>query len=171
MYAFESKTTLESKTIPGVSFTIRKMTDARRAKFRLQNADILAELTSKFEQRDAPGITDVAKHRAGLEIEIFLADKINPAWLSWGLISVSGVIADGADVTPANLADGPEELYNEIVGAIKTIAQMTEAEIKNLLSPTTSGLPVVGETSDTTAPDANGMAISEPETVVSISQS
>jgi hypothetical protein len=61
-----------------------------------------------------------------------LESEINLTYLGWGLKSIGGLTIDGADTTPEMLASrGPEDLFQEVLRAIRTQAGLTPEERKN----------------------------------------
>ena len=119
---YESSTTVESKTRPGVSFAIRRMSFARRVDLTRR----LREVIQKIEFLEAG-----SDPRESVEAAL-LAAEIDKSYLLWGLAEVTGLDVDGQPATPERLAAaGPEDLSREIVAAIKAECGLTEAERKN----------------------------------------
>jgi hypothetical protein len=119
---YTSSVTYESKTAPGVRFTIARMTFGRRI-----------ELTKR--------IRDLARRIEFLEAGSDLREKIEATvlerevervYLEWGLKEVTGLVIDGKEAGPSELIEsGPEELCQEIVAAIKAECGLSEEERKN----------------------------------------
>jgi hypothetical protein len=183
---FVSQIRKESKTFPGVFYTLNKMSEARRANLRLR----IAEPTSKIrnllremgkieesypptqENRPEAVMDDLMK--LADQMEELSASKINPEWLKWGCKKIEGLEIDGVEATPELLiTDGPPILFAEIVDEIKRLAQLNGDEEKNSASPTTSGAVTDGTSSDSSAATASSTASSEvpTEIVENISQS
>jgi hypothetical protein len=119
---YESCTTIESKSRPGVAFTIRRISFERRVELTRR----LRELIQRVEFLEAG--TDP---REGIEAAL-LATEIDKSYLLWGLAEVTGLEIDGQAATPEVLvAAGPEDLSREIVAAIRAECGLTEAERKN----------------------------------------
>lgn len=58
--------------------------------------------------------------------------EVNRLYLTWGLVEVSGLEIDGAQATPAALAErGPEDLFREALTAVKAETGLSGAERKN----------------------------------------
>ncbi len=92
------------------------------------------------------------------EIDIINAIHVDPVYLKYGLVSVNGITDDNdKPFTPNSLYDeGPEELCQEIVAAIKELSGVApRSDRANLESPTTFGAAEGGQMSDTIAPSAN----------------
>lgn len=172
----------ESKVFPGVSYVLNKMSEARRAQLRL----LIAEPTSRIRNllREMGALEDKYPASSRPEevnnellvlsdkMEQISSDEINPKWLKWGLKSLDGIEIDGVPATADSLlADGPPALFMEIVDEIKRIAQLSGEEEKNSVSPTTSGEPTGGETTNTSAVGANSSDPITPEIAPSTSQS
>ena len=61
-----------------------------------------------------------------------LSHEIEKLYLEWGLRAVEGLEIDGRPATPqALIADGPEDLCQEIAAAIKGECGLSEDERKN----------------------------------------
>ena len=127
---YESGVEVASERLPGVRFVIERMSFGRR----LELIRELREWLGKLEF--------VAAGPAGPQREAgsaLLAGEIDRIYLRWGLRDVTGLEIDGAPVTTENLlAKGPEALVEEILGAIRREAGLSEAERKNCESPSIS---------------------------------
>lgn len=130
-----------------VFFTLRKMTEGRRNELRLATAEHnkkLREATAKIAMlvADVPEDAKIADLEPGKrteylnalsEQEQIIAD-LDRTWLTWGLLSIEGLKdGDNKDLNTADLLidEGPEELFKEIVGMIRSEATLTEAQSKN----------------------------------------
>lgn len=167
-----STLTIGSLAFPGVTFTLKKMSEARRADFRLRMASVQAKLRDLLREAQALGesvnkngqdgmdsktanrIDDINADVAGL-----LATEMDPEYVRWGLKRIEGLTGedeDGNDIalTTADqlIADGPPELFAEICAAIRAASTMSEEELKNFRLPSISG----------TLTDGNGQSISVP---------
>jgi len=119
---YESVEVVESQLAQGVTFTIAKMSYGRRVELMRK----IRELSRKLEFFNAGSEPGDKMDAALLEAEI------NRLYLRWGLRSVSGLTLDGAEATPDLLAEnGPEDLFQEALAAIRAQAGLTEAERKN----------------------------------------
>ena len=119
---YASSRTVESQKVPGVRFTVLKMSFGRRTELMgrvrelARRAEFLAAGESAGERMDA------ALARA----------QIDRLYVSWGLQAIVGLKVDGVEATPEILADaGPEELFREAVGLVRRETGLDEAERKN----------------------------------------
>ncbi|MDQ2776230.1 MAG: hypothetical protein M3Y57_15130 [Acidobacteriota bacterium] len=111
----------ESREVPGVRYTIRRVSLAQR----IELVKSVRELCLKHEFLKAG---DTADH-----MESWLADLlVRKLYLEWGLAEISGLRIDGKAATAADLiAKGPEKLSDEIIESIKSEIGLTEDERKN----------------------------------------
>ncbi len=128
---YESSVEIASESIPGVRFTVERMSFGRRLDLirRLKGpAGRLAFLSA------APAADPAQQAEAAL-----LAGEINRLYLDWGLRKVTGLEIDGQEPSPEVLLErGPEGLVQEILNAIRREAGLSEAESKNSESPSIS---------------------------------
>lgn len=119
---YTSVLTRASEVMPGVEFTIVKLSFARR----MELARRVLELSRQMEFRAAgEGVEDAIEAN-------LLSCEIDRLYLRWGLAEISGLVIDGLDATAELLAErGPEELADEIVAAVKAQCGLTESERKN----------------------------------------
>jgi hypothetical protein len=119
---YESVITTESTAMPGVVFVINRISFGRR----MELSRLVREIGKKAEFLEAG--TDLQERiEAGI-----LAHEVDAMYLRWGLVSVEGLIIDGAPAAAEQLLDsGPEALTREIVAAIKAQCGLSEAERKN----------------------------------------
>ncbi len=119
---YESMRRLASASVPGVHFTIRKMSFGRRTEL-LQK---IRELTKKAAFLDAGQSLD---ERAEATL---LGREADRAYLEWGLVQVEGIEVDGAPATPESvIAGGPEALCEEVLQAIQGECGLNADERKN----------------------------------------
>ena len=119
---YQSTVAIESQTCAGVRFTIKKLSFGRRMELVRavrETAHALEFLEAGNEPKD--------KLEAAL-----VAAEVDELYLKWGLESVEGLVIDGKEAT-ADLLIGraPENLFREVVGAIKSECFLTDAERKN----------------------------------------
>ena len=122
MVQYESTVTQPSRCMPGVEFTVLRLSFTRR----MELARKVLELSRRMEfQQAGEGVDDnIQANILGCEI-----DKV---YLGWGLIGITGLTVDGIAATPELIAEkGPEELAREIVSAIKSQCGLSENERKN----------------------------------------
>jgi hypothetical protein len=119
---YESVKTVESAVAPGVTFTVARMSFARRVELMRQ----VRELARRMEFLEASA-------RAGDQMEATLLNaEAGRLYLAWGLRAITGLEVDGAEATPDLLAEaGPESLFQEALAAVRAEAGLTEAERKN----------------------------------------
>ncbi len=111
-----------SAVIKGVTFTIAKMSFARRLELTQQLRDLAT-------RREFVAAGDTANEKMEAAI---LGCEIDKIYLSWGLAEVSGLNLDGQPATPESLAArGPESLFREALAAVKHECGLTEIERKN----------------------------------------
>ena len=119
---YESETTLEAKSTPGVRYTIRRISFALRGDL----ARRVRELSGR-EEFHAAG--DSVQDRIEASV---LANEIDQLYLRWGLAGLSGLTIDGEEATVETLiTKGPEDLALEIAAAVKRQIGLTEEERKN----------------------------------------
>ena len=119
---YESVTVVESKVAPGVTFTIAKISFARRTELMRR----IRELARRAEFLAAGQELGEKMDGALIQAEI---DRI---YAMWGLRAISGLQLDGAPATPELLAEaGPEDLFREVVAAVRAETGLTAAERKN----------------------------------------
>lgn len=119
---YESVERVESQIAGGVTYSVLKMSFARRMDLMqrvrdlARRAEFLAAGESPAEKMDA----------ALLEVEI------ERLYLRWGLREVTGLEVDGSLATPDSLIDaGPEDLLREALAAVRAAAGLSPAERKN----------------------------------------
>lgn len=119
---YESKLEIVSEVCPGVTFTIRRMSFGRRLELTRQ----VRELGQKGEFLEA-GQDFPDKIEAAI-----LRSEIDGLYLRWSLENIRGLLLDGAEADPeALIAVGPENLFREVVNAIKAECGLSDAERKN----------------------------------------
>ncbi|MBM3725499.1 MAG: hypothetical protein FJW40_08755 [Acidobacteria bacterium] len=119
---YESSRVVESAALPGVRFTVRRMSYGRRSELIARMRDLMR----RAEFHEASPALD-GKAEASL-----LAMDVDKLYLEWGLAQVDGIEIDGLPATAASLiASGPEELCREIAQTIKAECGLDEEERKN----------------------------------------
>lgn len=119
---YTSEVTIDAESVPGVRFTIARMSFGRR----LDLTRRISAVARRLEYLAAGG-----DDREKLEAAV-LAGEIDRTYLEWGLRSVEGLTVDGEPATPADAIErGPEALTREIVAAIKHECGLSEEERKN----------------------------------------
>jgi hypothetical protein len=119
---YESVREVPSLVAPGVTFEVRRMSFGRRLDLMRLVRD-LARRIEFLESGEKPAEKmDAALARA----------EIDRLYAVWGLGGVKGLNVDGATATPEMLADkGPEEVFREAVGLVRTETGLSEEERKN----------------------------------------
>jgi hypothetical protein len=152
---YQSAITIESKSFPGVAFTILRMSFGRRIELIRR----VREAAARVEFLEA-GSDPREKIEAAL-----LGSEIDRLYLLWGLAKIEGLTVDGEPATTESLAAaGPEALAREIVAAIKAESGLSEDERKNSWSPSISSLRTrpdgsatnAGETASRSSAGADG---------------
>ncbi len=119
---YDSAVSIDSKTAPGVTFAIHRISFGRRMDLSRR----VREISRKAEFLEA-GTELHEKIEANI-----LALEIDAMYLQWGLASIEGLIIDGEAATVTQLLEkGPDDLAREIVGAIREQCGLSEAERKN----------------------------------------
>jgi hypothetical protein len=117
-----SESVVASRTVPGVKFTIAKMSFGRRV-----------ELMRRV--RELAGRTEflAASEEAGEKMDsALLHAAIERLYVMWGVKAVSGLRVDGSMAGPELLAEaGPEELFREALAAVRRETGLNEEERKN----------------------------------------
>jgi len=120
--SYESVTIVESRTSPGVRFTIARMSFARRVEL-MQRIRELARRADFLRAGQAPED----------KMDASLAQaEIERIYVAWGVRAVSGLVIDGREAGPEMLAEtGPEELFREALAAVRAETGLTEEQRKN----------------------------------------
>ena len=119
---YQSSVSCESHTLPGVSYTVRRISLGRR----IELAQAIRELAQELEFRQS-GASAAEQVQAAV-----LSARIDHVYLRWGLEDVSGLVIDGGPTTADTLfASGPEALLGEVVRRIKAECGLTDDERKN----------------------------------------
>jgi hypothetical protein len=122
MNVWHSNKTLASEVMPGVEFVIARMTFGRRLELMKRVRDLAARL----EYFDA-GREEKNRIEASL-----LGAQLDRLYIEWGLEEIRALELDGEAATPQSLIDrGPEDLFQEILAAIKSECGLNEQERKN----------------------------------------
>jgi hypothetical protein len=120
--AVTSRRGFPSVTHPEVEFVIARMTFGRRIELMRRVRDLATRL-EYFQAGQEAG----NKMEAGL-----LSAEIDRLYAEWGLEEVSGLEIDGEPATPRSLIErGPEDLFLEVLAAIKAECGLNETERKN----------------------------------------
>ena len=119
-YASEKR--IESKALPGVWFTIGRMSFGRRIELTQQVWELAGRVEHLAAGTDARGKLEAA----------LVAAEIDGVYLRWGLRKIEGLTVDGKQATTdLVVGQGPEALCREVVAAIKAECGLTTDEVKN----------------------------------------
>ena len=162
---FKTQVEIESKAVPGARFTVRVLNrrqalelefgilEARTkmAEIQQQMSQLTGDDISLVDGKEArlwrinPG-SEADYRRLNMHWEMELRGAVSPAYLRAGLVSFTGYTADGGKPqTIEDLIDhGLDSFVDEITCACVAHSCMSEADQKNLQSPTTS-TPVDGQ--------------------------
>jgi len=118
---FESSRRLESQSVPGAVFWIRKTSLGQRIELLTR----VRELTRKYEFLKAGGPSELMEATLG----DLLTTKL---YVEWGLERVEGLSIDGHEASVTLLLEkGPEELCVEIAQEVQKECGLSEEERKN----------------------------------------
>lgn len=176
MHKYSSIREIDSKVLPGVKLRLKRLTEGRRTALRAALAEATARMRRISREMDAmaklsPEEQDIEKLlEAQDRFDEIVATEVNPAWIRWGLASISGLEVDGEELGLDRLYDWPAPLFKEALETIRAEADMSAEERKNSELPSTSGELEVGSQNSTTASRVNGSVSSADETAGSISQ-
>jgi hypothetical protein len=119
---YESSFSAPSKTVPGVTLTIRRVSVARR----LDLLRKVRELSARMEFYKAGAQLDDK-----LEASIASAE-VESLYVVWGLAGIDGLMIDGVDANAESLiACGPEDLVREVAALVRTQLGLSQDERKN----------------------------------------
>lgn len=164
MISIKSKTTIESKAVPGVTFVVRTLNKIQRAKRDLpvmatrQHLGTLVREYAPIDAIPAEDRTPEQTKRLGqidAEYEWLLIQEIYPSVIRAGLVSIEGLEIDEKPASAASLIEATgadyDALIEEIYAACNRAAGLTPTEIKNSPSATTSTAPVETDSIDSGA--------------------
>jgi len=119
---YESTRVVRSAIDPSVTFTVWRMSFARRLELMRE----VRELARRMEYLEA-GEQPVEQMDAAL-----LRSEIDRLFVKWGLREVAGLQVDGTAATPDSLVEsGPESLLREALAAVRAESGLSAAERKN----------------------------------------
>jgi hypothetical protein len=117
----ESIVRVESRSIPGVSFLVLRMSLARRIDLTKR----IRELGRKCEFLEAGGPDEQME-------AAMLSQELDRIYVEWGLEGIEGLEIDGSPATPESMIlRGPEGLCREAVDAVKAECYLSGEERKN----------------------------------------
>jgi hypothetical protein len=119
---YASESVVKSRAVPGVTFTIAKMSFGRRMELMrrvrelARRAEFLAASEGSGDKMDAA----------------LLQSEIERIFVMWGVKAVSGLVVDARVADPELLAEaGPEKLFREVLAAVRRETGLSEEERKN----------------------------------------
>jgi hypothetical protein len=118
---YQSLLWLESEQLPGVQFSLRKISLSQR----IELSSRARELTHRNEFLKAGDLTD--------QMDARFADlMVEKLYLEWAVSDIEGLKIDGAPATVELLIErGPDVLANEMIEAIRSQLELSDAERKN----------------------------------------
>ncbi len=178
---YNSKITIPSISLPGLFFTIRRMSDSRRNKLRESIAPhmhsirlALAEV-ERLKTDATPDTVQLSKLSDDIDVA---SAGVNRAWLDLAFIgaftrdeageTLPLLIDDKPATAQSLLDDGPTDLYVEIVDAIKAAAMLGGKEEGEFGLPSISGALADGQTNNISAAVVDSEATILPEIVVAL---
>lgn len=171
MYLFKTTTVVESLVCPGVSFTVKKMTEDRRDDLRMRlsvplgKLEMLGEELRALRGRTDPEADTVRKSLLSKSAEIENGELASIK-ISWGLKAINGLCID-ADENVGTVDEWkkwPSDLVVEAIEFINSATGLSTQEIKNSESPSTPSSSASVETNDSTALPASVSASTAAET-------
>lgn len=140
----ESKVSHESKSLPGVRFTVRRLNQIQRARrdgkiidARVRISELTDQLNSLPKEDSEPGLK-LQRARLDAQIGIEIVTIIKPAYIRAGLLSVEGLTIDGQPVKPEDLIEsGQDDFLDEVYEACVTASGLSAEQEKNSQSPGT----------------------------------
>ena len=119
---FQTSTTKDSRTVPEVRYTIRRVS----FQGRLDLTRLIGERLARLEYLSAG---QSAEDRVGAAL---LSGEVDRLYIEWGLLSLDGLTVDGVRCdTELLIRSGPEALCAEIAAAIKAECTLSADERKN----------------------------------------
>lgn len=119
---YSSKLRKESAAFPGVWFEIRRVSLGRRIELSKQ----VRELSARMDFAGAGTSFSEKLEASSLELEI------ERLYLRWGIESIDGLTIDGEPATADLVIEkGPEDLYREMLEAVRHECGLSEEERKN----------------------------------------
>lgn len=134
-------------SFPGVEVVLRKMTEGRRLELR----KLISEPNRRIREilRDQAAIEKEPEADRDMsrwlelqdEFDGIMIEKINPAWVTWGVKQISGLEVDERVLGLTEWDQWPSALFDEVLTLVKDEAELNGSERKNSESATISGAP------------------------------
>lgn len=167
MISIKSKTVIESKAVPGVTYTVRTLNKIQRAKrdllvmaTRQRLSALVREYAPLNEIPEDQRTPEQTARMQAIDVEFsWLQDsEIKPSEIRGGLVSIEGLEIDGKPASADSLIESAgadyDELITEIADACRSAAGLSAAETKNSQSATTSDAPEPTEATNSSATSA-----------------
>ena len=134
MFIFRTSRMFESKVIPGLKFTIQKMTESRRADLMLAQAGAMARYDVLMERARLLKDTATKEYQEVLsEIDGINRFELTPIKIRWAVAEMNDQLnLEGIGVaTLQNLADWPYEVITELSNEIERGNALGDTQAKN----------------------------------------
>lgn len=119
---YSSETVVASRAVPGVTFTIAKMSFGRRVELMRRVRELARRTEFLAASEDSGDKMEAALLRA----------EIERVYVMWGVKAVSGLAVDARLAGAELLTEaGPEELFREALAAVRRETGLNEEERKN----------------------------------------
>lgn len=119
---YESTWRYASKTFPGVTVLLKRISFSKRSELTREIAPLAARIKALSASLVNEELTEAA----------LLRRTVASLVLDWGLLEVCGLSIDGVPARKETLIDeGPEELTLEILHQLQRKISLSEEEIKN----------------------------------------
>src|ERR1039458_2669175 len=119
---YSSAAVVKSRVVPGVTFTIAKMSFGRRVELMRRVRELAKRTEFLAAGEDSGDKMDAA----------LLHAEIERLYVAWGVKAISGVAVDALVAGPELLTEaGPEELFREALAAVRKETGLSPEERKN----------------------------------------
>jgi hypothetical protein len=113
---------VKSQVVPGVTFTIAKMSFGRRVELMRRVRELAKRTEFLAAGEDSGDKMDAA----------LLHAEIERLYVAWGVKAISGLAVDALVAGPELLTEaGPEELFREALAAVRKETGLSPEERKN----------------------------------------
>ena len=119
---YSSAAVVKSRVVPGVTFTIAKMSFGRRVELMRRVRELAKRTEFLAAGEDSGDKMDAA----------LLHAEIERLYVAWGVKAISGLAVDALVAGPELLTEaGPEELFREALAAVRKETGLSPEERKN----------------------------------------
>jgi hypothetical protein len=160
-FNFDPEKTVQSQARPGVSFRVRVLSKIQRARLdaellqpRSESIVMLSKIRAWSDESGVPRDEfAVELFEADAKMRAVLDERVKPAVMRHGLISVEGFTVSGREVIRAEefIELAPEDLFEEAYEACSSASGLSAEAQKNSQSPSTSDEAEPAEASNMTA--------------------